>query len=1460
MLLFLYIILRLSFVQTFITHKIAAYFSKELKTEITIGGVDISWFLNVILEDVSVKDRHKNVLMQSSKMTIDIGDIYTKKRLISIDKISMDNTTIGLRKYKNEKNLNFQFIVDYFSSKDTTKSTSPGWNYKCYSLVLSNSHFIYQDFNSEFTDKGMDFNNLDFSNFNINISDIQMMGDSTYISMDHFSFLERSGFVVKNMCGDFLITSQKIIGKRMRINTNRTILTLNMKLDYKSFDDFSDFFEKVNLSALLEPSRVDLKDLCYFAPDLNGLDDIINVSGELKGKLGNLKGKNFRLLYGRDTRFSGNFNFSGLPNIDETYINLTVRFLSTSKRDIEAFNLPGLKYENHLSIPPEVAKLGNVRFNGVFTGFVNDFVAAGDFYTDLGKISTDLSLKNKSNIISYNGKIGTENFKMGEFLANREMYGNISMNADINGSGIDAQTVNAKLSGTISAIDLNKYNYKNITIEGNVAKKKFSGSLNIRDDNLNLDFNGTVDYSEKLPVFDFSSEIRKASLARLNLVKRDSLPTVSASLNCNFKGDNIDNIQGTLEIKNALYRQGSSECSLHQLKLTNTSNDEGFKSLDIHSDFADVFFSGKFMFKDIANSFSVFLNDYLPSFGFKKNIVSDKVPDENFTYKIDFKETKNLTKIFVPALHIAPNTSLNGFYNSIASSLVIMGHSPSIRYQGYEVKNWYIKGKTENSVIIMNSGCERFALTDSTWLDNLDLNTTSRNDSILFDLFWRNKAETIKNSGDIAGFASFTNKPKIDIRLFKSDIVLNDSVWSFGAMNLIEIDTAGIALYNINLKCNNQKLSISGFISDNPKDFLTVQFYDFNISDLDFLTQEQNFDMDGIVNGTLKLSNLYSTPSFSTDLTLFNFGFNHEKVGDAVVSSYWDNFTDGVRMDAKINYKGNKGISTPVMATGYYYPDRKADNFDFDIKLDYFQLKFLTHYFTAFTSDFSGIGWGNLQLKGTPADPELSGSMKLAVKHFKIDYLNSVYSFSTDVKIKKDAFIIDHLVLYDVYGDTAIVKGKINHKNFSDFHYNFDIVTNKFLFLNTDASQNNLYYGKAMMSAIVKIVGDESNVDMDVTAKTLKDTKCYIPISNTSELSESNFISFVNRDSGRAQSNYSADLSGIKLDFDLDITPDAEVQIIFDSKVGDVIKAKGNANFNFQISSNGDFNMYGDYVIEQGDYLFTLQNVINKKFEVVRGGTIRWNGDPYNADVNLQAIYGVRAPLFDLVMDSSAVYKKRIKVDCILGMTDKLMNPVITFNIDLPNSDESTKMLVSKFINTEQDMNRQVFSLLMLNRFMPPSAGGANLGSTVGSTSSELLSNQLSNWLSQISKDFDIGVKYRPGDEVSSNEVEVALSTQLFNDRVSIDGNLGVAGAAAGSQPAGQSSSNIVGDVNVEVKLTDEGKFRIKAYNKSNNTDLLNSNSPYTQGVGILYRKEFDNLKGLLQGSKASKKIKKNKK
>jgi len=462
------------------------------------------------------------------------------------------------------------------------------------------------------------------------------------------------------------------------------------------------------------------------------------------------------------------------------------------------------------------------------------------------------------------------------------------------------------------------------------------------------------------------------------------------------------------------------------------------------------------------------------------------------------------------------------------------------------------------------------------------------------------------------------------------------------------------------------------------------------------------------------------------------------------------------------------------------------------------------------------------------------------------------YNLNDSVRFDGDKIIFPNMKVMDDFGNSGVFSGSIQHRSFSKMVYDLAIKSNKIMAINTTPSDNEQFYGKTFGSGIVRITGHGATVLIDGVARTEKGTEMNISLEYEGDAQEYDFLSFVSRSYQPKFEVVKAPVSdsNVQMKFDIEVTPEAKAQLIYNSKIGDVIRSQGSGNLQLSIDKDYNISLFGEYTVSQGDYLFTLQNVINKKFEIQRGGTIAWNGDPLDAILNLNAIYRLKAPLTELFVNTpqNADFNQRIPVLCKINLTNSLNNPDIKFDIELPTTEDRIRDEVKQYISSEEDMNKQILSLLVLGKFYTPEylrgsySGNNSLVGSTASTASELFSNQFSNWLSQISNDFDIGFNYRPGNEITNNEIEFALSTQLFNDRVSINGNIGNNSA----QRTTANNNNLVGDADVAVKLTNNGKLQLKAYNHSNN-NIYYETSPYTQGVGLSYREDFNDFNELWQ-------------
>jgi len=1461
-------ILSNSVVQTYIAQKVANHLSLEMHTEISISKLKITPNLHIILKEIYINDQYHNTLLRTEEIDCKIRKFNFFKRKIEFSKISFEKNEIAIVKYKNDSVTNFQFIVDYFKTNDTTTTKGKLWTISGKSFEIKNTSFKYQNQDDmNFINQGIDLNNLLLSDMKLVVDTLLMKGDTLNIDLNQLSFKDKSGFVLKNLSTRISYYPGFIGFKRLSVETPKSKLSLDCNFSYKDINDFNSFFDKVQLQSSIRTSILDMKDLSYFISSIKGMDNILSFSGKISGKIANIKLRDFKLNYGKSTKFEGGISLNGLPKLEETFIRLSVDRFTTTKTDIEKFILPG-KFNKKIQIPEQLVSFGNIMIKGDFTGFYNDFNAYADFATQNGNFSTDITLKKnkKSQQIEYKGHLAALQFNIGKFFNTPAILGKLNLDAEISGSGLTASTAKVKMTGGINRFEFKGNIYDSIAIKGDIANNQFNGFLGVKDDKIDFNFLGVVDYASDIPVFDFTANIRDANLYKLKLIDSDSTAILSTSLNFNFTGKKADDIIGSIKVENTTYQREKEFFSMKRLSLITYNDSIGERKINLTSDFVDANMQGEFMFADLPIVLKKFIKNYLPSISSlkpKEEKIASYNREQKFDFNIYLKKTEMLSRLFIPSLKISKNSTINGSYHSVFSNFKLNINADTILFKNQIFDKFYLQGTTDEKRLYVLSGCKRLHFNEGIGIDNLKINSLVQSDSVFYSLFWKDTISTIKNSGDINGFISFDKAPLIDMRILRSDIVINDSVWHLSGENYISYNNRTISIQNLKFGDENQSVKIDGKISDEALDKIVLSFNHFNISQLDFLLAKSDIDIDGVLNGDIELVDLYKSPNFITDIKISSVSFNKNKLGDLNILSTWDKERKGLYVNTNLVYTGNYKSDTTLFVEGYYYPNDNNQNFDFHAKLNQLKLRSLTHYFKSFSSKFDGQAIGNLTLKGSIKNPEINGKILLLRSTIKIDYTGVEYTISNSdsIEINTNYFKFTNLGIATETG-RAIMDGKITHRGFRNIKIDLNLKYNNLMVLNTKSTDNELFYGKAYASGIIKIYGSDKDIHLDIRARTEKETALFIPLSNKTEIRENNFITFIEKQKEYKISTKSSNrFDGISMKCDLEVTPDAEIGINLETpQTSGNIKAYGDGNIQLRITNEGEFKMFGDYTINDGLYFFSIQNIgLSKKFNIQNGGNIIWNGDPYDATVKMKAIYNLRTSLYPiLLLGTSAenVSKKKVPVQSIIIIEGKLYNPSIDFDINLPGVDQETKDRFFSILdrNDKDQMLQQNFSLLVMNSFISQNRNtySSTVGSGVGNSSFEMVSNQISNWLSQISKDFDIGVNYRPGDQLSSQELQLALSTQIFNDRVSIDGNLGVGGGlkTESNNQSTKTASNIVGDVNLEYKITEDGRFRLKVFNRSNTNEFMNTISPYTQGLGFFYRREFDNIKELFSNPK----------
>jgi len=1219
-------------------------------------------------------------------------------------------------------------------------------------------------------------------------------------------------------------------------------LDLDLDFSYKSLSAYLNFIQEVKIKAHVRPSVANLTEVGYFAKVMFPMDNRIKISGDVKGTVDNMKAKNFKFAYGDMTQFRGDITMTGLPYVRETFTHLSIRNFITSATDVASFKLP--TEQMFIPVPDAVGNFGKVVIKGKFTGFYNDFVSYANFKTDVGKINTDLVLKvNRSNTITYKGRLETVNLNTGKLFELKDKIGMLTMSAHIDGAGLNKDEADITLDGLVDSIYVFGKIYRKISLAGNFAEKKFMGNLLVDDEKVKIDFDGAIDYNMSIPDYNFKAKIDSAYLYKLNISQRHPSMCFSTNMNIDFKGDNIDNIQGIIKLGETKYSEEGKKYRMDDFTLSITRDSTEYTFISLYSDIVDAMVEGKFMLaevpKRVNNLFDLYLDTLFTEAVPKKALFSD----QDFIFEVNLKNTKDISELFVPQLLVSPNTVFTGGFNTRINNLFLDGHSPQIIYNGNEIKNWDFDFYIHENEIRLTTGCERLVLTDTLGLDSINIYCAARNDSILYSINWDNIVTTPSNTGNISGFVDFENKHKYKLKFDHADITIADSLWKVSPDNFLSVDTGFIQFKDFAFSNLNQSIGLNGIISLNPNDSILVSFKNFDLENLKIALERMRMDMDGVINGNFELKDYYGSPNYLSDIAISDFYFNKEKLGDALLSTTWNTENKSLDILGEIIYTGNIGKRKTLDISGAYYPKSETQNFDIDITLENYKIVTVEPFMSEFASNIGGLASGKLKLSGTKKKPKINGTINLLHTKMKINYLNVTYFFAGQANLTNDLIYFNDMVVYDSLNNEALCSGQFSHDYFKDFQMDLRVKTDQIAGLDTKRADNEIYYGKAIAGADVHIYGPVKNLAFDISAESKKGTNIKIPVSFSVEVNDNDFIVFKQPETDTALIEsivMEKPMDGLAMKLNLNLNNDADIQMFLPYNMGN-IRGKGHGEIKMEITPEGSFTMNGDYLLDRGSFFLTLQNIINRDFEIRRGSKVSWTGDPYNAEINLKAVYKVKTTLGDY--DPSGNTEQRVSVDCVIGLSNNLYNPEIDFGIEFPDMRESDRQFVySRLDTTDQAlMSQQMLSLLVLNSF-------SNTGQSSGGVSFNtysLLTNQLNNWLSSISNDFDIGINYRPGDEISQQEVEVALSTQLFDDRVIIDGNVGMV-----SQDKATTTNEIVGEVTVEVMLTPDGRWRGKAFNKSNHDYLYKNYSPYTQGVGIFYTKEFSSFKDLFISDK----------
>lgn len=1456
------VLFRSPLIQTYSARIITDYISEKIDGKLEINSVKLSFFEGIRVRGLVLYD--KNNLDILSVDELNALPEFPWISSVNFNRVDIKSASFTLGKYNGDNNFAFLQILHDALNKVETKDSihqknngSTLFKLKIKELMISNSRFRFFDENYGYdkTD-GMQYDNLIFDSINGFMEKFYLEGDSLSTHIALLNTRERGGLKVENIKGDYIICSHLMRVKNAVLRTPKSNLDFDLDFNYGTYRTMSYFVDSVIMVVDFRPSVLNMGELVTFHPIMGELTNEVNFSGSASGPVRELSADNLNISFGNSSSLLCDAYIRGLPDFYNSYMRLGIQQMKMSLDDLEHFSIP--IEGNFLNLPFEKIKHKVFDLSGNFNGYYSDFKSNLQLNNDDSQINTSIEFLQKPNdSLFIQSFVKLNNLDLSDFT-DSELIKNTSLNARINIEGLYPDNLQYAFDGLMDETNL---------MGNEINRAKFTGTY--IDDRLKSDFivgdkklmakGDFLLIASQTPELFLNSDIERFNLFEFGFW--NSKLTYKGGFNFKLKQFDIDDINLTAELVKPKLSFANKAYISDSAKLSVNSNNSDITQILFNSRYFDLIMDGKYNPSSVGNSIIASLNSY---YHFTNDSVIS-VADSNFNLRVNVKDQSLIGEQIIKGIEFSKGGSLNVTADIDNSNIDLTADIPELNLYGTVLYNNTINVSAPQKSLKLNFISQSVIFKDSSTrdttvlgLDNLKLKSQMESDNLSFSMNWDNQNENLKNKGTITGKSIFNGNHQLSFN--SNNMFVNNNLWEITNNNKIIIDDDGLEVYNLGINASNSSMLFDGRLKGSESDTLSVNFDNWNISYLDMITKPFQIDADGIIDGYLNLGVIESNPTIISNIRIQDFTFNNIFLGDAHLLNTWDNTTKSVYMKAQILDKRDAEWNEILNLSGYYFPFSKDSSLRLNATYNHFSLGTIEPFLSSYIRDVKGYTSGEISLRGTIDKPILTGFSKINESSLVINYLNTRYSFSNIIVYEKDLLHFDRLVVFDTLGNQATIHGYMKHNYFKNPQLNVDINTDKLLFFNTNRRQNDLYYGSGILSGDIKISGSPDDIKLAINTSTLEGTRVFLPLDFGMEVSDKDYIVFIDNE---ADSLFYADTLNIEkaenddLNYDIDlgmkINPSARINIAMPSNMGDIL-AQGNGDLNMNFNSGGDFDLVGEYVVERGLFNFTIENLVNKRFELVPGGRISWTGDPYTANINLKGLYKVKANLSSLgvVIDSSASYKNKVNVECYIKLTNKLLNPEIKFQIEMPDLDPDLQRVVYSNLDTTNVamMNQQMISLLVLGTFSYSNASNYNLSSSYYT----ILTNQLSSMLSRISDDFDIGVNYKPGDNISNEEFEVALSTQLFDDRLIIDGNFGLT-----YDRSGQNASNIVGDVDIAYKLTEDGRWILKAYNHSNVNSWYYYNnydkvSPYTQGVGVAFVKEFNKFGELFRRKKRNKK------
>lgn len=1458
-------LLNISYVQ----HGISSVVTRELKklfnTEVSVGNIDLGLLNRIIIQDLTLYDKTGKELLSVARFSVKFDYKALLQGQVSIHSVQLFAANIRLNKENKSAPANFQFIIDALASKDKKKEDSSFINLRINSILIRRGSVSYDILSEKETPYKFNASHIGINNLSANISLKALTEDSVNVQVKRLSLNEKSGFTLKKLT--------------MKLNGNKTGVRLSdfnillpesrlaidtLTADYKDISAIADV-SQIKYSGNLKASVV-LADAQSFVPVFKHFKDNLNIdlsfhSEKNRHVVDKLKVKSGADHIDIDVSASYSNLKAGVNNNDNAEKDtLAPRFNARINKINVGENGAEWLLSNLSDKPkiPEVLKnLGKTSINGSLNGTLRDIEAKLSILSAVGSVQSQVTLHSDSGFSkrTYSGHVYSPELNLGKLFNKKSTLGKTGFNIELNGLTYKNNKPESYVKGNIDFLEFKNYTYQNIELDGKYSGEGFNGQIAVDDDNLRIKVNGSILTGIQTPEFHLNAQLRDFNPGELGLTndKKFTNTTYSLNLGADFSGNSIDDIKGKILIDslNCDSEDDNLDYFLPKLHLIANSMNGNDKEVVLDSYFMKGIVKGEYSYRTIVSSIMKVAQRYMPSLLGEKTGKTgrNRESENNFSFKFDLLDADFLSKGLKLPVKMDMPANINGYIDDINSKVYINANIPQLTYNNKKYESTTLL--FENPANDLHCNIRTSMLMKKGAMISLSLNAEAHNDTLSTTLFWGNNT-SVTYGGKVSALAAFS-KPgnsrnlHTDIHLDHSEIILNDTIWNIHPASIC-IDKDSIKIRDFLFEHANQHVKINGRLGKKDTDTCFVDLQNINLLYVMDMIQFNAVKFEGNTSGKVIASGVLDKPALDARLMVNNFSLNDAILGEAKIKGGFDNEKGRILLNADIQ----KSDNTFTKVDGYVSPKEKG--LDLHINAGGTTFAFLEHFIKDIFSDVEGKVYGNVRLHGPFKELDLEGHVDKAEVAMNVNVLNSRFKAVTEnMDIKSGEFLFENVQLSDMEGNKGTVNGYLRHNHLKHLNYRFNFDTHNMQVFRIDQESPEFpFYGHIYATGNALVRGDEHmGLAVDGQLRAEDGTSFVYVLGTAAEAISKQFITFVDKTPKRKTEEVDAEVyhymnktedeeenstpADIKINLQIEPAPRADMKIIMDPASGDYISAKGTGNLRVNFYNKGNFQIFGNYVISEGIYKLSMQNVIRKDFVLRPGGTVSFNGDPKAANLNVQAAYTVpSASLNDLIPDATST-RGNIRVNCLVNLTGLLTSPNLSFDLELPTVNEEDRELVRSLTSTPEQMTTQIIYLLGVGKFYTYDyTSQTGQSDATSSLAFSTLSGQLNNMLSQVidSQNWNVGTNLSTGQNGWTDvEAEAILSGRLLNNRLIINGNFGY-------KENTLKSTNFVGDFEAIWLLTKNGDFRLRGYNQTNDRYFMKSTLT-TQGIGLIYKKDF---------------------